>query len=289
MVRRSFQQLWVIYCDDKRDTVVLGMSNLTIPAAEKPSEAMTAPEIIQAVAGMRFPPTGSDAVNAKNAALLLLAKDGLSALAAPATGLTIAYTAMFIDDEVKTSPHRLWDWFNRRRVVRDNRSGVAKVGRQETRAYLPDQRVDLAARAFPILQEHARRFRRWRDGLAWFAVIWLLLTAIAYWDAGLGRAALDRVDQNWKVFVDQRRDNPMLLACEHRQPFKPDPASKVSEDAARAELDCRRHGYQQWKGEAGVREVKAVFRCEQVSAFSKLFHVWCWRWLLTIRSSPGRY
>ena len=88
------------------------LTTLTIPGRDRGSDPMTSREIIQAVADMRFPPKGPDAINAENAGLLLLAKDALSALAAPATGLTIAYTAMFVDAEVKTGPRRAFTWLS---------------------------------------------------------------------------------------------------------------------------------------------------------------------------------
>src|SRR5215470_11427499 len=71
---------------------------------------MTSRQIIEKIAEMRYPPSGTDAANADNAAILLLAKDRLSALASPARGVTIAYTAMFIDAESRTWPARLRDW-----------------------------------------------------------------------------------------------------------------------------------------------------------------------------------
>src|ERR1051326_6659893 len=115
------------------------LTTLTIPGLHQSSGAMTAREIIQAVADMRFPPKGPEAANEENASLLLLAKDGLSALAAPATGLTIAYTAMYIDAEVKTWPRRILDWvinaYLRWVGERNNRN-------QQARRDAPDQRVD---------------------------------------------------------------------------------------------------------------------------------------------------
>jgi len=284
-------QLYKLIFDQNLDEVHLlidfisGRSNrslasLTVPGPQTSSDAMTSREIIQAIANMCFPPKGSDAVNAENAALLLLAKDVLSQLAEPATGLTIAYTAMFVDAEVKTCPNRIWNWtsdlFNSRRAQR-----------RVTRSYLPDQRVDLAARAFPVLQDHAHRFRRWRDGLAWFSVGWLLLTAVAYWDAGLGRAALERLDQNWKVFTEDLKDDPTLVACDLKKDLTD---SNVGQDAAHVELACRRFLYQRWKGEAAVKEVQSVFRCDEMSfALSKVVHVWCWKWLLTSYDPTSRH
>src|SRR5215468_1844142 len=82
-------QLYKLIFDQNLDEVHLlidfisGRSNrslasLTVPGPQTSSDAMTSREIIQAIANMCFPPKGSDAVNAENAALLLLAKDVLS-------------------------------------------------------------------------------------------------------------------------------------------------------------------------------------------------------------------
>ena len=69
------------------------LTSLTMPDPTAPDKTMTAAEIVEAITKMRYPPRGSDAVNSENAAILLMAKDRLSSLAAPARGITIAYTA----------------------------------------------------------------------------------------------------------------------------------------------------------------------------------------------------
>lgn len=266
------------------------LTTLAIPAGDASSPALSSREVIKAIAEMRFPPKGSEAANADNAAILLLAKDRLSALATPARGLTIAYTAMFIDAEVKTWAARAWDWM----------VGIRREADEPREpAYAADTRVDLAVRAFPVLQRHARRFRRWRDCLAMFSVVWLLVTAFTYWDAGLGRASLDRLDQNWKAYVDDLRDDPTLLVrCSGDRPAAPQQsasagagqaeatsaadaqAQNTTEEVARAELGCRRHEYRRWVAEAAGAEVRDVFHCEKAPWFSKVIHVWCWQWLL---------
>jgi hypothetical protein len=265
------------------------ITTLTMPNPIKPGETLTAGEIVEAITTMRYPPQGGDAVNAANAAILLMAKDKLSSLAAPARGLTIAYTAMFIDAEVKTWPARLWEAFARRDIrktkpLSDTANRTTTIERPAG-AHDPDQdtRVDLAVRTFPVLQSHARRFRRWRDGLAGLALVWLLLTALAYWDAGLGRASLERLDQNWKGFTEELRDSPVLLNCDANQLAATRTLTDVKavEEAARAELACRRHEYNRWKGEAAVKEVRSVFGCDGMGPLTRLVHVWCWHWLLT--------
>jgi hypothetical protein len=76
------------------------LSTLSMPHPTTPDKTMTSSEIIEAISKMRYPPPeGTPAINAQNAAILLQAKDKLSALAAPARGVTIAYTTMFIDAE----------------------------------------------------------------------------------------------------------------------------------------------------------------------------------------------
>ena len=190
---------------------------------------------------------------------------------------------------MKTWPARLWQSCARRNASKNdrvsdnpNRTATVEKGVGADDAG-QDTRVDLAVRAFPVLQSHAHRFRRWRDALAGLALIWLFLTALAYWDAGLGRASLERLDQNWKGFTEELRDNPVLLNCDANRP--PGAAistdAKAVEEAARADLACRRHEYNRWKGEAAVKEVRAVFACDGMAPLGRILHVWCWHWLLS--------
>ena len=71
---------------------------------------MSSGTIVGAISEMRYPPGENSAVNARNAAILLMAKDRLSALADPARGLTIAYTTMFVAAEAGG-----WIWSMARR------------------------------------------------------------------------------------------------------------------------------------------------------------------------------
>jgi len=61
------------------------ITTLSMPNPTRPGETLTAGEIVEAITTMRYPPQGGDAVNAANAAILLMAKDRLSTLAAPST------------------------------------------------------------------------------------------------------------------------------------------------------------------------------------------------------------
>jgi hypothetical protein len=256
------------------------IATLAIPSKEDPNKPMTAREVIEAIAEMRYPPPEKQpSANAKDAAILLLAKDRLSALAAPARGLTIAYTAMFINAETRTLPKRLWDLISGR-----IRAGEKPAEPQPAEQQHPDTRVDLSVGAFPILRSHARRFRRWRDSMAVFALVWLMLTSLAYWDAGLGRASLEQLDQNWKSIIDELKDNPALLHCNDKPaagPAKTDGDSKGADDALRLELACGRHQYHQWMAQTALHDVQGIFHCGGMGWLGQGLHVWCWNWLLS--------
>ena len=64
-------------------------------------DALSAQQSVTRLAGIRYPPPAgrSDADRAADASFLSLAKDRLAALAYPARGLTIAYTALFSRSE----------------------------------------------------------------------------------------------------------------------------------------------------------------------------------------------
>jgi hypothetical protein len=243
------------------------LSTLSMPDPGNPAKTLTSGEVIKAIAEMRYPPKGTDAVNARNAAILLVAKDQLSALATPATGLTIAYTRLFIGEEAGVP---FWSAFRRR----------AEPGRNRERHH--DIRIDLAQRSFPSLQAHAGKFRRWRDRLALFSLFWLILTALAYWDAGLGRTALERLDQDWKTVVGELNNNPALIRCEAG---KTESAERVADLQAndiafREQFACRKYNYLRVTAQTAGWEVKDVFHCGNMG-LAQLAHVWCWNWLLS--------
>lgn len=274
------------------------LTTLTMPNPSKPGETMTSGQIVEAISKMRYPPPEeTPVINAQNAAILLMAKDRLSALAAPARGLTIAYTTMFIDAESGRSIwSRLRRWFgNRARRKPETGSAVSpapagdKPAAATTAERLPDNhrphhdtRVDLARTTFPGLQAHARKFRRGRDGLVWFTLFWLLLTALAYWDAGLGRSALERLDQDVKAIMEELKDNPSLLYCPNESAELPKTGADVNPgyDVLQKEFACRKLNYLRALARTDNAQVKEVFRCDKMRS-SRLVHVWCWHWLLS--------
>ncbi len=240
------------------------LRGLSMSDPTNPDKTMTAGEIIEAIAEMRYPPDGTRAANARNAAILLVAKDQLSSLAAPASGLSIAYTRMFINQEGSIlSLQNLRRWFKR----------------EEPPAPQRDTRIHLAQNSYPSLQAHAHKFRLWRDGLTLFLLFWLVLTAVAYRDAGLGRAALERLDQDWKSVVGELSADPTLIACTQEADASAAPPS--SDDAGRRQFACRKYRYLTIVAKTAGTQVNDVFRCANMHPIAKIGHVWCWHWLLS--------
>ena len=127
---------------------------------------------IEQVCKITWPPEESNAQpdkQARDAALLIKARDYLNSLAKPASGATIAFTLMVSQEE---SP-RLF----RRRRKNDADSPTAS-------------RSSLASDAYPDLIKRARIFRGMMAWLVWLAAVALVLTLSLSWYLAIGNAAL---------------------------------------------------------------------------------------------------
>src|ERR1051326_8282865 len=142
-------------------------------AAGKPSVA----EVLDALCQIGYPPNPDPMLKAHKASFILMLKDRLNALAAPARGVTVAYTAMFVSSTDGCS------WRLRRRTVQPATAGA------------PVLRSDLAKAAYPGLEVHARCFARLFRRFPWLMALVLVLTASAYWDVGFGRTLVERIEQ----------------------------------------------------------------------------------------------
>jgi hypothetical protein len=238
------------------------LRDLTIPHPDDPTKTMGSGDIMKSIAEMRYPPTGTRTANARNAFILLLAREQLTALAAPATPRTIAYTRLFIDAES-------FSWFG----------GSRKSG-HDNENRINESRIDLAQETYPGLGPHAHKFRQWRDWLALFSLIWLLLTGLAYWDAGLGRTALERLDQDWKTIVGKLKDNPALISCHDGTSVNAGATLSENNEAIQQRFACREYNYLRVVATTAGEHVNDVFRCAEMGVFTYA-HVWCWHWLLS--------
>src|SRR5208282_2606200 len=113
-------------------------------------------------------------------------KDRLNALARPARGITIAYTAIFVGNT--------GFWFRSK----------ATAERQTL--------VRQAEEAYPSIAPHARRFA-WIFGLflPLFLLVWFLLTAATYWDVAYGGSivqAIQHLDQQRAALLEPNGQAP---------------------------------------------------------------------------------
>jgi hypothetical protein len=129
-----------------------------------------------------YPQHPDPMTKAQKAAFVLSVKDRLNALANPARGVTVAYTAMFIS---AADTQRAWP-----RQRKSDRAAPRAV------------RNDLARQAYPTLESHAQGFARLFSKFPWVMFIMLVLTASAYWDVGFGRTIVQRIEQLDKQRLD---------------------------------------------------------------------------------------
>jgi hypothetical protein len=165
------------------------LSSLTVPDPapgidQDPRHDLPTRKVVERLALIRYPPTGTQTQNAIDAALLILAKDRLTALASPARGLTIAYTVLF------TEMSWIAETRGALRAINPFRSGASTTP-VPTRGH----RFVLAESAFPGLVSGVRRFVLMLVALLAISLGWLILTAFTYWDVAIGRSIAQRIDQ----------------------------------------------------------------------------------------------
>jgi hypothetical protein len=151
------------FVSGRADRSLSDMSGIPDPA--NPTEPLKWQNAVQQVCDIRFPPVGTPASKARQAALLLSVKDKLNGLADPARGISVAYTSMF--------------------------SGVAKSGKVNGKRQ--EDAYGFAIAAYPNLRGQAATFRYWFGKLPWLALVWALLTALVSWDVYTSSAALNTV------------------------------------------------------------------------------------------------
>jgi hypothetical protein len=120
--------------------------------------------LIDEVCNIRWPPPKGDQARASQAAALFKARDKLNELAAPATGLTIAYTLLF----APAGP--------------DNKSHT----------FFPQS---LARHAYPHLVDSAMRMQRWLKWLLGLMIAGLVATSLLSWYVAYGSLVLQRIEQ----------------------------------------------------------------------------------------------
>lgn len=122
---------------------------------------LTSSEIISRISLLRYPSDSSRENRSKEAALLLMLKDELNALAFPARGLTVAYTTMFT----------------------------------ETGTSSEASRFRAAQLAYPSLEKSATSFRLIKNILSWAGLFITIISATLLWQAAYGVQLAARFDE----------------------------------------------------------------------------------------------
>lgn len=156
--------------------------DLDIPCANDPTTKETAFNLYKRIAQMRYPPDAKTTIeeNAYNATILLYVKDKLNSAAAPARGMTIAYTYIYLGENFVGDEHH-------------------KATSEDVPRFLFDgeTKASVAREAFPGLISSAyrlRKKRKWtsRFGLGVFALAAILLCWTVYGSVVIKRFEDDR-------------------------------------------------------------------------------------------------
>lgn len=128
---------------------------------------------VEEICRISWPPHGTNADQAHQAAILIAAKDYLNRLSYPASGSTIAFTLLVTQEDGGTSAE----------------PGGAPPG---PRPATPS-RSSLARTAYPDLLRKAAAFRKWMMAMSAFLIFSLLLTCAISWFVAYGNAALSEM------------------------------------------------------------------------------------------------
>lgn len=231
-------------------------------------------QIVEEVTKIRFPPSpDTDAKRARNASVLLLAKDQLSRLASPARGQTIAYTAMYVAAE-----------------------GTKQKSKSKNLEEY-DALIRVAQDTFPHLRDHVKKFKTLRSLLICLGFIALALTALTYWDVARSRSALQRLDQFWHDRSVTLQAHPDLWndkLCTWYPPgderVRPPPTpTGAGADGEKLAPACSAFWYSEKSRDEARNDLDRVFQCSDMSWF-RVFHIWCWRDFLAgaVPSAPEK-
>ena len=168
----------------------------SLPAAPPEGDGETQ-DLIAQICQIGWPPTGSTADRAQQAAVLLRARDTLNSAAAPATGATIAFTLLVAGE--------------------GGGLGGKSTGRiPPTSGWAPGvgwgngdapSRVSLAIMAFPNLLREARRFQTAIPIIVCALFAMFLMTSWLSWDIAVGNSALAEWTKVKASFTQQAADS----------------------------------------------------------------------------------
>jgi hypothetical protein len=194
------------------------------PGATRPST------FIEDIYTIHYPPAGSQQDKSAQAKILVCALDELNRAAAPANGMTIAFTIMIAgEDGAKGMVVRSFNEIARAfgRLNKPPPSGEAS------------SRLSLAQDAFPTLVRAAGRFRAFNFWMTVALIFWVLFTCWLSWNVASGNTLLGQVtnlvsERNaiGKQIASSGADATSGGASEPvRTPTTPPPGSAITVDA----------------------------------------------------------
>ena len=182
-----------------------------------PGGSRTMAAWIWAICNVGWPPTGDTMDQAAQATTLIMAKDYLNGLAAPATGATIAFTLLVADEDDGSVWTEAMRWVRERfagpraapRVeAADEPPGDGPGSRKATWSEIAPSRTSLARLAYPGLIRRARWFAWSVRALLAFLAIILATTCMLSWNVAIGNGLQGRLD----TLAKQRAELDKLIA-----------------------------------------------------------------------------
>jgi hypothetical protein len=192
-----------------------------------PGGSRTMAAWIWAICNVGWPPTGDQMEQAAQATTLIMAKDYLNSLAAPATGATIAFTLLVADEDDGSGWSEAVRWVRERfgradetprpaQAMSDAGGGPPGAGaagggpppRRRTWSEIAPSRTSLARLAYPGLIRRARWFAWSVRALLVFLALILTITCMLSWNVAIGNGIQTRLD----TLERQRVDLDKLIA-----------------------------------------------------------------------------
>ncbi|MGF6778293.1 hypothetical protein [Paraburkholderia sp. GAS334] len=202
---------------------------------------LSAYQLIKRICEMRYPPQAvQDATDkADNSALLLSVKDKLNAIAYPASGVTIAYTYIFLAETDKSR-------------------------RGNTLRRSPQTRGSVAETAYPGLIASAKRFRYFHKSVAWMGALLTLFAALLLWLVVYGVQLTSRFEEDQKsaadmtsqIYVEVDKENAASPVAQQTHDSVPARchADKIGQQSNRIKLLCNQWSYYQARYDKSISD-----------------------------------
>ena len=230
-----------------------GRSDKSLAAAFDGLEGYSGSDFVERICEIPWPPKPEEPqLNAKAAAILMLAKDQLNRAARPSSGSSIGFSLLVAGD-------RDPGWFSGL-FLRHTRRPPAKDASLDSWKNEIPSRLSLASHAFPGMVGAAWWFRVYNRTLIVGLLLWLILTCLLSWNIAAGHSILVRLggakadlaatnksivaeeDKSPKTFTNPANENVTLRYCDRPLLFKKWEVDKVEleqfESASQSEL-CR--------------------------------------------------